>query len=200
MATAKTVDKYLKDKKPWTAGLAELREILLEQGLEETVKWGAPVYCLDGKNVVGMGAFKSYFGLWFFQGALLKDTKKVLVNAQDGKTKALRQWRFGDAGEIDRKRVVAYVKEAIRNEKKGLAIAPARAKKLAVPDELAAALAGDEKARAAFDQLTPGKQREYADHIADAKREDTRLRRVEKALPLIRAGVGLHDKYRDCGR
>ena len=69
-------------------------------GLEETVKWGGPVYVADGKNIVGLGAFKSYFALWFFQGALLADQEKVLVNAQEGRTKALRQWRFENKREI----------------------------------------------------------------------------------------------------
>lgn len=51
-------------------------------------------------------------------------------------------------------------------------------------------------AKKAFDALSPGKRREYADHVAEAKRDDTKARRVEKILPMIRSGVGLHDRYR----
>ena len=56
--------------------LLKLRNILLSCGLEETVKWGAPTYTFAGKNVAGLASFKSYVGLWFHQGALLKDEKK----------------------------------------------------------------------------------------------------------------------------
>ncbi len=90
----KTVDDYIEAAEPWQDELIRLRKILRSTDLEETVKWGAPCYTHDGKNVVGMASFKSYVGLWFHQGALLGDKKKVLINAQEGKTKALRQWRF----------------------------------------------------------------------------------------------------------
>jgi len=53
-------------------------------------------------------------------------------------------------------------------------------------------------ATAAFGKLTAGRQREYAAHIASAKRDDTKQKRINKVLPMIAAGIGLHDKYRDC--
>ena len=96
-----TVDSYIDGHIEWRDGLTALRNILLETELEETVKWGAPCYVYQKKLVVGIGAFKSYLGLWFHQGALLKDKHKKLINAQEGKTKALRQWRFYDISEID---------------------------------------------------------------------------------------------------
>ena len=101
MKKTKTVEDYIAGNGEWTEALEKLRSILLDTEMEETVKWGAPVYTIDGKNVVGIGAFKSYVGLWFFQGVFLKDKEKVLVNAQEGKTKALRQWRFSGSGEMD---------------------------------------------------------------------------------------------------
>jgi len=198
MKRCETVDEYVQTAPMWRSELKQLRKILRATDLEETVKWGAPCYTFDGKNVVGLGAFKSYLGLWFFQGALLSDKKKVLINAQKGKTKALRQWRFESADEIDARRIKAYVKEAIAVQKKGLAIQPERGKKVVVPAELDGALRRNAKAKAGFQQLTPGKRREYAEYIASAKREETKLKRVEKILPMIVAGKGLHDKYRNC--
>ena len=65
-----------------------------------------------------------------------------------------------------------------------------------MPDELKNALSADSKLTARFNALTPGKQREYAEHIGNAKRVETRLLRLEKAKPLILNGVGLNDKYR----
>jgi len=192
-----TADQFFAATKEWKAELAELRSILGSTELEETVKWGAPVYTFDGKNVVGVGGFKSYFGLWFFQGALLADKRKLLVNAQAGKTKALRQMRFGSMDELDRKLIGAYVKEAIGLAKRGVEIRPERNKPLTVPPELRAALREHGKAKASFEALTPGKRREYAEYVAEAKRDDTKQKRIDKILPMIESGIGLNDKYRN---
>lgn len=193
-----TADEFFAAAQRWKAELGELRSILRASGLEETVKWGAPVYTLGGKNVVGLGGFKSYFGLWFFQGALLSDAKKLLVNAQEGRTKALRQMRFRSADEIDAKAIRAYVKEAIGLARDGVAIKPERNRPVKVPAELDAALQRRKRARTSFGALTPGRRREYAAYVAEAKREETRKKRVDKILPMIEAGVGLNDKYRNC--
>src|SRR5690606_24129932 len=60
---ATTVDEYIEQNPQWEDGLRELREILLDTGLKEEVKWGSPMYTLEGKNVVGLLGFKSYMGL-----------------------------------------------------------------------------------------------------------------------------------------
>ena len=193
-----SVDAYIEGAETWHDELVRLREIITRTELEETVKWGAPCYTLGGKNVVGLAAFKAYVGLWFHQGALLSDPDKVLINAQDGKTKALRQWRFTSAREIKVRRVTAYLKEAIELQRAGKTIKPVRQQPLDLPAELVEALDRDAAAHAAFVALTPGRQREYARHVGDAKRAETRVKRVEAAMPLIAAGVGLHDKYRNC--
>ena len=98
MSTAKQNDSarvaaWLEKHQQWQAHLTKLRDILLSTELTETVKWGSPTYTLEGKNVISLAAFKNHCGLWFHQGVFLKDAGKKLVNAQDGKTKALRQWR-----------------------------------------------------------------------------------------------------------
>ncbi len=191
-----TVEDYIESAPAWRDELLALRKILLATPLEETVKWGAPCYTHEGKNVVGIGAFKSYVGLWFHQGALLGDPEGVLINAQEGKTKALRQWRFESKKAIKARVIKAYVKEAIELQAQGKEIKPARNKSVEIPKELASALAKNKRAKAAFDKLTPGKRREYAEYISEAKREATRVSRIEKIIPMILKGVGLHDKYR----
>ena len=100
MKMFKTIDEFMENQGEHKKALIRLREIILSTGLIETIKWGSPVYTLNGKNIAGIGAFKSYFGIWFFQGALLQDLQKNLVNAQEGKTKALRQWRFKSIQEL----------------------------------------------------------------------------------------------------
>ncbi len=198
MRRHKTVDDYIESSVAWRDELTRLRKILNSTKLVETVKWGGPCYTHDGKNVVGLGAFKSYFGLWFHQGALLADKKGVLINCQEGKTKALRQWRMTDKSEIDARTVKAYVRESIKNQEKGAEIKPARNKPLTVPIQLERALAKHRRAGTSFKGLTKGRQREYADYIADAKREETKLKRLDKIIPMIEAGQGLNDKYRNC--
>ncbi len=114
MKRFKTVDNYISNNTLWPDELRRLREILLSTGLTEEVKWGAPCYTHEGKNIVGIGAFKSYFGLWFFKGAALKDEQGVLINGQPGKTKDLRQWRMTSPGDIKPSVIKRYVKEAMR--------------------------------------------------------------------------------------
>src|SRR5687768_7537380 len=90
----------MENAQQWEAEIELLKSILSKTILVETTKWGAPTYIFNGKNVLGIGGFKSYVGIWFFHGALLKDPSGKLVNAQEGVTKVLRQWRFGSASEI----------------------------------------------------------------------------------------------------
>ncbi|WP_182868383.1 YdeI/OmpD-associated family protein [Rhodopirellula sp. JC639] len=196
MKRFKTVDEFIAGCEHWHEELKRLREILLATELTETVKWGAPCYTYQRKNLVGIGAFKSYFGLWFFQGGLLSDPEGVLINAQDGKTKAMRQWRFNSKKEIKSRTIKAYVKEAIRLQIEGYEIKPERGKPLAVPPELKQALARNKTASIAFKELSQGKQREYADYITNAKRDATKASRIEKIVPMIAKGHGLNDKYR----
>lgn len=198
MRKAKTADEFFEKAPLWRAELRELRKILLASGLAEEVKWGGPCYTLDGVNVVGVGAFKSYFGLWFFQGALLKDAKKVLINAQEGRTRALRQWRMRSADEIKPALVASYLKEAVALARAGKSVEKSPPKQLIMPAELAKALSADKKAGAAFKALTSGRQREYADYVSEAKQAATKEKRIARILPMISAGGGLNDKYRNC--
>ena len=196
MKRHKTVDDYIANAGLWQAEIRRLREVLQSTELTEDVKWGGPCYTYEGKNVVGIGGFKSYFGFWFFQGALLQDKKKVLINAQERTTKALRQWRMNSAKEIKPAAIRAYVREAIQLVKDGKRIGPQKKKPIVVPPELKKALAKNAPARKGFANLRPGLQREYTDHVASAKREATKLKRIAKILPMMTAGKGLHDKYR----
>ena len=196
MKSYKTVEAFIEGNALWTPELDQLRKILTATTLEETVKWGAPCYTYEGKNLVGIGAFKSYFGLWFHLGALLSDDAQVLQNTLEGKTKALRQWRMASKKDIKARTISAYVKEAIALQAQGKEIKPERNKPLIIPPELKDALAKNAKTRSAFGQFTKGRQREFADYIAQAKREETKANRLKKILPMITQGPSLNDKYR----
>lgn len=198
MEKNRSVAEYIQKHPHWQAELTALREIVQSVPLQETIKWGAPVYTLDGKNLVGLGAFTSYVGLWFFQGALLTDPERRLINAQEGKTRALRQWRFASLEEIREAAdtIRAYLREAIDLQRQGKSIKPQRDKPLDIPPELQAQLSGNRELKAKFEALSKSKRREYAEYIAEAKREETRQNRLDKIIPMILGGLGLNDKYR----
>lgn len=180
----------------WESELEVLKDIIAKTELVETTKWGGPVFTIDGKNVLGIGGFKNYFTIWFFNGVFLADEKNLLVNANEGVTKSLRQWRFASKAEIDEKLILTYIREAIANERAGKTIKPeAKSKDFEVPEILKSALK-ENKLLEAFGKFTPFKQYEFVEYINDAKQEKTKFSRIEKILPMIGDGVGLNDKYR----
>ena len=186
----------MQNNKKWGRELSVVASILSKAPLEKSIKWGAEVFTCNGKNVVSYGGFKDYFAIWFFNGVFLNDTSKVLVNAQEGKTKSLRQWRFTSMEEIDEKKILEYVTEAIEIEKKGLKMQPARFAPVAPPQLLADALKNDKALKSAFEQLTPGRQKEYIIYLNEARQETTKLKRLDKIKPMILNGTGLNDKYK----
>jgi uncharacterized protein YdeI (YjbR/CyaY-like superfamily) len=192
----KTVDEYILNVVEGREILIVLRELILSTELTETVKWGIPVYTINDKNVLGIAAFKSYVGLWFYNGSFLKDDAGVLFNASEGVTKAMRQWRFTSVDEIDDSLVIKYLHEAIQNQKQGKELKPERNKPIIIPDELQIEFAEDKEIENCFKRFTPGKQREFANYISEAKTLETRRARVQKVIPLILENIGLNDKYR----
>ncbi len=196
MQRHKTVDDFIEAHPQWADMLTTLRRLILATEMDETVKWGFPVYTINGKNVVGLGAFKSYAGLWFFNGAFMADPAGKMVNAQEGKTKGMRQWRFASADEIDPALISSYLREAIDNQKAGKAIKPAKNKPLQIPAELENALAENAELNDCFSAMSLSCRREYAEYISEAKREATREKRLEKIVPMILRGEGMNDKYR----
>ena len=196
MRSAKSYQDYLSQHPKWHDGIELLRKLMLECGMQETIKWGAPVYVSNGKNVASIGAFKNHLALWIFQGSLLKDKKKLLFTAQE-KTKAMRHLRYHSNDEINPKIVTEYCLESIENFKKGLEIkADKKSKTLFIPDELNEQLVDNPSLKDAFGKLSNSKKMEYAEHIAFAKQEKTKQRRLEKIIPMILEGQGLNDKYK----
>ena len=191
-----TVDEYILGNEKWQELLLVLREIINSTELSEEVKWGVPSYSYAKKNLVGLAAFKNYVAIWFHQGALLSDPHQVLINAQEGKTKALRQLRFTTVEEIDQGNITAYIEETIQNQKDGKKIKADKDKPVVIPEELLAAFDKDSDLKSAFESFTPGKQREFADHISSAKRVETKQKRLDKVIPMILDGKGLNDRYR----
>jgi uncharacterized protein YdeI (YjbR/CyaY-like superfamily) len=179
----------------WEEELLFLKSIIDKTELVETIKWGGPVYVFNKKNVIGIGGFKEYFTIWFFNGVFIKDKKKKLINAQEDKTKSLRQWRFTSKEEVNEKEVLAYILEAIENEKQGKIIKPAK-KETIVSELLQKEMDLDPSLAEAFQKFRPYKQHEFLEYIETAKQEKTKLSRIEKVIPMILGNIGLNDKYR----
>jgi uncharacterized protein YdeI (YjbR/CyaY-like superfamily) len=178
----------------WEAEIAEMRRVLAGFPMKEECKWGKPTYTVDGKNIVIMQGFKEYFGLGFFQGALLKDPKKVLV--QLGQVHAGRVMKFTSVKDITAKAatIKAYVREAIAVEKAGLRMEQKKTSDFPVPEELTERFRRDARFKRAFEALTPGRQRSYLYHFAAAKQSATRVARIEKSMPAIFEGRGFLER------
>lgn len=196
MTDSQKVDAFIAKQTKWKEKLQQLRAVFQKTELKEEVKWGKPTYTLNGKMVAAMADFKNHMALWFHQGVFLKDKQNKLINAQEGVTKALRQWRFEEEDEIDSALVLEYINEAIANAAAGKEIKPVKKMEVSIPSILKNAFANDKNLQKSFNDLTPGRQREYAEYIGDAKREATQQNRLEKCSEMIKRGVGLNDKYK----
>jgi len=190
------IKAFIIKNEQWSKELKRLRKILKTTKFVEEIKWGMPTYTLDGKNLVGLASFKNHFCLWFHQGVFLKDPYALLHNAQEGKTKGMRQMRFLCGADIDDKKVLEYLQETILNHKAGKVINNRKANlEFNVHPMLLSLFKENNKLKKAFNALSPGKQKEYSSYITDAKRASTKLSRLKKITPLILSGKGLMEKY-----
>jgi len=196
MTDSQKVDAFIAKQTKWKEKLQQLRVVFQKTELTEEVKWGKPTYTIDGKLVAAMADFKNHMALWFHQGVFLNDKQNKLINAQEAK--ALRQWRFEEDDKIDSALVLEYIIEAIGNAKAGKELKPVKKKEVSIPEIFKNAMARDKILKESYNKLTPGRQREYAEYIGEAKREATQQTRLEKCGVMIKQGVGLHDKYKNC--
>lgn len=189
--------KFYTEKHRFKEGVNQLRELALKTELVETFKWNFPTYTINTKNIVAICKFKSHFGLWFFNGVFLSDKVNLLENAQEGKTKAMRHWKFNEETSINHELVDAYIREAIANQKKGLQFKfKKQTKNLGpIPNLLKLALNSHDGLKTVFQGLSESKKCEYVDYIDSARQEKTKRTRINKITPLILESKGLHNLY-----
>ena len=189
------VTEYIRNATHWKKELKALRKVLLECGLSEDLKWGKPCYMHEEHNVVVIQAFKSYFALLFFKGVLLKDPEGILQKTGKN-TEVGRQIRFLDSEEIEKlaPTIKKYIREAIKIEKAGLKVDTKAKAKPQLPQELKSKFKEVPKLKAAFEALTPGRQKGYCIYFSSAKQPKTREARIEKSVSKILAGVGVNDR------
>src|SRR5450755_3715532 len=188
------VDFYFNKAKNWQEEIRKLRMIVLDCQLTEELKWGVPCYTFQKTNIILIHVFKEYCALLFFKGALLKDTEDILIQ-QTKNVQAARQIRFTNVREIVKMKPIlkAYIHEAIEVEKAGLKVNFNEKTKLIFPEEFQKKLNKIPGLKAAFDALTPGRQRAYNLYFSAPKQSKTRESRIEKCMQRILNGKGLND-------
>lgn len=195
-ATNPKVDAYIEAMRAWRAELEALRPLLIGAGLQEEFKWYKPCYTYAGANVVIFQPFKELCALLFFRGALLDDPEGALREQGENTRSALRL-EFRSVAEIRAAQgtITALVQDAIRVARDGLTL-PKRdaADEGPYPEELRMLLDTDAGLRDAWERLTPGRRRGWLLHFNAAKRSSTRFARIERAMPRILEGFGMHDR------
>lgn len=192
-------DYYATDKckvRSWQMELQHLRQIMLETGLVEDVKWGVPVYTHQDKNIVIVSALKDCVTFGFFKGVLLSDPKKILEQ-QGPSVQSARIIRFTAVDQIINltDTIKEYVKEAVVIEESGVKVEFKKDLE-PIPDELNDMFEDLPALRDAFYALTPGKQRGYIIHFSQPKQSASRINRIEKCIDKIMNGEGFHDAYK----
>lgn len=188
-----SVDVFVSQAKHWQGEIEKLRSILIDCGLDEILKWGKPCYLFEGSNLAIIQPFKKHCALMFFKGALLQDTYGLL-RSQGANTQSAMRLEFTSSGQIKRSVVKSYVDQAIAVEKAGLEVDFKARRELEFLEELTQALNNDNKLAEAFHALTPGRQRGYVLHFSGAKQSRTREARIQRCIPRILAGKGMHDR------
>ncbi|WP_421791948.1 YdeI/OmpD-associated family protein [Hyphobacterium sp.] len=178
----------------WIAGLTKLRQLCLDAGLTETVKWGHPCYMFSGRNIAIIGAFRTDFRLSFFHAALMKDPEGVLEK-QGPNTEYPDMLRFGHDESVAALEPVisAYLTEA-KSYAEAKIKPPKSSRTVDLPDELIDALDADPELAEAFHRLTPGRQKSYAINLSGAKKPATRITRIAKFRNKILAGKGAMER------
>lgn len=176
----------------WTQELILLRGILNEFAFVEERKWGVPCYTYLGKNVILLGAFKEFVGVSFLKGALLKDPNHLLELPGEN-TQVARVIRIRSVKDVMEKEkgIRDLLAQSIEVEKAGKT-AKTKVELVLVP-ELVEALENNKLLKAAFEKLSPGKQRGYNIFFAGAKQSKTRVERIKKVIPKIMEGKGMQD-------
>ncbi|OZB96173.1 YdeI family protein [Paenibacillus sp. XY044] len=189
------VDAYIGRATMWLEEMEKLREILLDCGLTEELKWGKPCYASEGRNIVIIQGFKAYLALLFFKGYMLQDPQGILVKTGEN-TKVGRQIRFNDTKDIVELEPIlkAYIAEAIEVEQSGVKVDIIQDTELEIPEELQHQLDENPALKAAFEALTPGRQRAYVLYFSAPKQSKTRVSRVEKCMQQILDGKGLNER------
>ena len=188
-----TIDSLIAQQN-WHAERILLRDILLDCGLQVTVKWGGLCYVAHGGNIAMFYGLRGYCGVGFFKGVLIADPDGVL-HRQSENAQAMRLMQFTSVDQITAQEpeLRAFVAAAIAIQKSGQKVEYKDKHDLQYPDELIDKLDAEPAFADAFDALTPGRKRGYNLYFCGAKQSATRAARIEKHVDRIMVGKGIHD-------
>lgn len=174
--------------------LSALRRLLVEQGLEETVRWGQPAYTLDGHNVVLLGVLRDDTVVSFFRGALLDDPQGMLVQPGENSRKT-RYLRIPDLEALATMEPALrrFLAAAMDDVRAGRRVPDLDPDDLVLIGEIQAVLDDDPVLADAFEALTPGRRRAYNLIVGQARQSATRTRRILSFKERILAGKGPQD-------
>jgi len=189
------VDAFLARADAWKEEMEKLRAIALDCDLTEELKWGKPCYSFQDSNVAIIQPFKNSCALMFFKGVLLKDPQSILTEVGKNAQSAKRIC-FTSVGEISRQEAAlrSCIQEAKVLAEAGVEVEFKETEDYDVPEELTRKLEEDPELKAAFEALTPGRQRGYLLHFGSAKQSKTRESRIEKCREKIFAGKGYNER------
>lgn len=178
----------------WHPELEKLRSIIVSCGLTEHIKWGGPCYQSGKRNLITIGGFKNNCAISFFDGAWLEDPAGILVKPGEN-TRAARVVRFTQLAQIEalEETLKSLIEQAIAFDRAGTSVDLAAFGEPEGPQEFDHILKNSPALAAAFDALTPGRQRAYRLHFSGAKQSKTRIVRIEKATDRILKGIGPND-------
>lgn len=208
MPTAPTdprVDAYIAQAPDFARPILEHVRAAMHAALpdvREDMKWSRPHFLLDGRIFAGMSAFKAHCALGFWYGG-----KPVAEAAATPAGQAMGQFgRIASLADLPKatalRKLIKEAAQATREERDNPPVAPPaprpKREALALPDDLAAALRARAGAQAAWEGFAPGQRRDYIEWITEAKRAETRSRRLEEAIGWIAEGKHRHWKYERC--
>jgi uncharacterized protein YdeI (YjbR/CyaY-like superfamily) len=176
------IDEYISNAAAFAQPICnKLRRIILKSDprISEDWKWG-PNYQKDGM-ICGYGAFKKHVSLVFFKGSLLKDPASILT--EGGTNIHNRSMKFHSVKEIDEKIIIEYIKEAVKLNEKGI---KAEKKEIEIPPDFQKLLNTNKDVKIIFDKLAYTHRKEYVNWINEAKKDETRKRRISNAIEMIR--------------
>jgi hypothetical protein len=188
------IDRYIAKLPDFSREICtRLRELIhkADERIVEDWKWG-PNFNKDGM-ICGFGAFKEHVSFAFFKGAVMSARHKLFNYGFDNASN--RSVKFTSADEIDEEKLMEYIREAVELNEKGIEPEPPK-RDLIIPKILTDTLEKHPEALKTFEGFPYSHKKEYVEWFTEAKREETKERRLKKMVEMLKEGKGLNDKYR----
>ena len=192
---SKLIDEYISNLPDFSKEICTvIRKSILEANPNVVEDWKWRIPCFNGtKLVCGFAGFKKHVSLTFFNGSQISDKYNLFTddcNAQNN-----RSIKFTAVSEINKNQLTEYLKEAFLLDEMGVKKVTSK-KEVEIPELLQNALDKNTLAKDNFEKMAYTYRKEYAQHISDAKRESTKLKRLEKVISNLELNIKMHEQYK----